>query len=153
MRNSGKALLRLVLNHDKTRNSFPCSPLEPRGGRGELGPVSGVKAGADPWIGLEGQLRWSAHPFGSTLCGDHVQNPTFTPQISEVPVGFLVFLYLIVHNLLQLCLQLFLVPHSFICNLLLREIFIQVQAKGPRSQVPAYLNVLPPNSFKNIGIQ
>ena len=54
MRNSGKALLRLVLKHDKTRNSFPCSPLKPRGGRGELGPVSGVKAGADPWIGLEG---------------------------------------------------------------------------------------------------
>ena len=123
MRNSGKALLGLVLKHDKTRNSFPCSPLEPRGWRGEQGPLNGWKLGQIhglDWRGsLGGLLTPLAAPCVGIMCRTH-----FTPQISEVPVGFLVFLYLIVHNLLQLCMQLFLVPHSFICNLLLKEIFI-----------------------------
>lgn len=83
-------------------NKEQCPSLGPGAkagvGRGEPGPLNGVKVAADPWVGLERWLRWSAHPFGGTLCEDpEEQNPTFTPQISEAPVGFLVFLYCIVH--------------------------------------------------------
>ena len=53
-----------------------------------------------PGVGPEGWLRWSAHPLGGTLCRVHVQYPAFAghPAFAE----FLVFLYLVVHNLPQL---------------------------------------------------
>ena len=59
----------------------------------------------DPGVGPEGWLRWSAHPFGGVGCRRHVQYATFAPGSSEVTVGFLVFLYLVVHNLPQLCMH------------------------------------------------
>ena len=45
---------------------------------------------------------WSAHPLGGAVCRGHEQYPAFAPDSSEVAVGFLVFSYLVVHNLPQL---------------------------------------------------
>lgn len=89
--------------------------------------VNGVRIGASPRIRPEGWLG----------C------PAFAQDTSEVEVGFLVFLHLI-HNLPQLCM------HAAIFNLLvsyillLKEMFVQVQAtqqKSPKSQ-PVSLSVL-----------
>ena len=60
-----------------------------------------------PGARQEGWLRWSAHPFGGGVCRGHAQYPAFAPHAlflgsSEVAVGFLVFLYLVVHSLPQL---------------------------------------------------
>ena len=45
-------------------------------------------------------------PFlGGAVCGVHSQYPAFAPSSSEVAVGVLVFLYLVVHDLPQLCLH------------------------------------------------
>ena len=49
-----------------------------------------------------GLLRWFAHPISDTVCRVHVQYPAFAPGSSEVVVEFLIFLYLVVHNLPQL---------------------------------------------------
>ena len=65
-----------------------------------------------PGVGPEGWLRWFLYPFG-------VQEACTVPcSCSQLfrggSWGFLVFSYLIVHDLPQLaCLQLFLVPYSF----------------------------------------
>ena len=58
--------------------------------------------GAGPGVGLEVWLRWSAHPAGSAVCRGHVQFPAFTPDSSEMAVGFLVILCFLTHNLPQL---------------------------------------------------
>lgn len=57
----------------------------------------------------EGWLRWSAHPLGGNVCRVHAQYPAFASgtlffvhSSSEVAVGILVFLNLVVHNLPQL---------------------------------------------------
>ena len=39
------------------------------------------------------------------MCRGHAQYPAFVPDSSEVTVWVLVSLYLIVHNLPQLCMQ------------------------------------------------
>ena len=70
----------------------------------------------------------------------HAQCPAFAPGSSEVAVGFLVFLYLLVHNLPPLCMHAAIFsPLWFLCILLLEEMFVPVQAlqqrgPGPRSQ-------------------
>ena len=48
-----------------------------------------------------GQEGWFAHPFGGAMCRDRAQYPAFAPDTSKVAAGFVVFLYRIVHNLLQ----------------------------------------------------
>ena len=68
----------------------------------QAGSSYGVSVGVCPGVGQEGRLRWSAHPLGGVLCRGHAQCPAFAPGSSEVAVGFLVFLYLVVHNLPQL---------------------------------------------------
>ena len=91
---------------------------------------------------MEGRLRWSAHPLGGAVCRDHAQYPVFAPGSSKVAVGFLVFLYLVVHNLPQLRVYAVIFsPFYFLCILLLEKTFVQVQAlqhcsKG--SQVPGF---------------
>ena len=61
-----------------------------------------------PGVKLEGWLRWFSHPFGGVVCRVHALYPAFllpaffAPVSSEVAVGFLVFLYFIVNDLLQL---------------------------------------------------
>ena len=52
----------------KTSNRFPRSLSEWK----QAGPSSGVRVRADPWVGPEGRLRWSAHPLGGAVCRDHV---------------------------------------------------------------------------------
>ena len=49
----------------------------------------------------EGWLRWFAHPLGGAVFRGQAQYPAFAPGSTEVPGGFLVFLYL-VYNLPQL---------------------------------------------------
>ena len=64
-----------------------------------------MRVGAGPGVEMEGWLGWSAHPLGDAVCRDHVPHPAFAPDTSEVAVGLLVFLYLVVHNLPQLGLE------------------------------------------------
>ena len=77
MRNSGKALLGLMLEHkgEKTSNRFRCLPPE----RGRACLLNGVRVGVGSWVGLEtkGWLRWSAHPLDGAVCSVHVQVPCF----------------------------------------------------------------------------
>ena len=58
-----------------------------------------------------------------------MQYPVFAPGSSEVAVGYLVSLYLVVQNLshLHMCMAIF-SPLKFLCNLLMEEMFFQVQA-------------------------
>ena len=64
-----------------------------------------MRVGVDLWVGSEAWLRWSAHPLGGAVCRVHGLYSAFAPSSSEVAVGFLVFLYLVVHNLPQLGLE------------------------------------------------
>ena len=66
------------------------------------GPLHGmiVVVGARPGFGLEGWLRWSAHPLGGTVCRVYAQYLAFAPDSSEVAGRFLAFLFL-VHYLPQ----------------------------------------------------
>ena len=68
-----------------------------------------------PGIWPEGWLEWSPHPLGGAVGSDHVQYPDFTPDTSEVAVGFLVFCILFIICPNCACMQLFLVPYSFFC--------------------------------------
>lgn len=74
MRNSGKALPVLGLQHErgKTRNTLPCSLPDPGGGE------------ANASQGLGGLLA----PLCGALCRDHSQNLAFVPGASEEAVGF-----------------------------------------------------------------
>ena len=72
---------------------------------GRAGAVSGVRVGADPGVRPEAWLRWSSHPLGGAVCRDHAQYLAFAPDTSEVAVGILVCLYLVVHNWPQLCMR------------------------------------------------
>ena len=81
----------------------------PRGG--ELVPYIGVREGAGPGVGPEAGLRWLAHPFGGGVCRGHAQYPAFAPnpcfcsQLFRGGSWFSVFLYLVDHNLPQLCMH------------------------------------------------
>ena len=78
---------------------------------GEAGPLNGVRVGADGWVGLEGWLRWSAHPLGGAVCRDHVQPPTFARSFSEVAVGLWPFsILLFIIDRTCACVQFFLGP-------------------------------------------
>ena len=49
-------------------------------------------------MGLEGWLRWSAHPLGDAMCRDHGQDPDFAAPASEMAVGlwpFVSYLFII----------------------------------------------------------
>ena len=58
--------------------------------------------GVCPGVRPEGWLKGSALHFGGVVCRGHARYPAFAPSSSEVAVGFLVFLYLVVHNLPKL---------------------------------------------------
>ena len=71
-----------------------------------------VREGSE--IGLEGWLRWSAHPIDGVKCRRHSQYIAFVLRSSKVAVGFFIylfffFLHFVLHNLPQLPTQLFLV--------------------------------------------
>ena len=91
-RNLGKALLGFVLQlrGGKTSNSFLCwLPAEEAAGS-----LCGKRAGVCPGVGVEGSLRWSAHPLGGTVYRVHA---------STLLLLLLVFLYLFIDNMPQLC--------------------------------------------------
>ena len=56
----------------------------------------------DPGVMLEGFFGWFAHPLDGAVCRVYAQYPVFAPGSSAMAVVFLVFLYLVVHNLPQL---------------------------------------------------
>ena len=93
-----------------------------------------------PGVGPEGWLRQFAHPFGGAVCRGHAQYPAFASDPSEVAAGFLVSLYHVVCNLPQLHMHAVIFsPLQFLCILLLKKTFVQVQTlqqsvPGPRSQ-------------------
>lgn len=63
-----------------------------------------ARVGAGAGVQPEGWLRWIAHLFG-VACRGHAQYPAFVLSSSEVAAGFSVFLYLVAHNLDQLCVH------------------------------------------------
>ena len=75
-------------------------------------------------------------PLGGVECRGHSQDPVFAPGSSEVAVGYLVSLYLVVQNLPQLhmCMAqlhmrtVIFSPLKFLYILLMEEMFFQVQA-------------------------
>ena len=101
------------------------------------GGLYGVRGGVCPGMGLEGWLRCFAHPFGGGVCRGHAQYPAFAPNplllllaLQKWQLGILVSLYLVVHNLPQLCMHAVIFsPLYFLCILLLEETFVQVQAR------------------------
>lgn len=64
-----------------------------------------MRVGVGPGVKLEGWLRWSFHPLGDAVCKVHAPYSDFVPGSSQVAAGFLVFLYLTVHNLPQRHMQ------------------------------------------------
>ena len=76
----------------RTSNRCPCSFP-----KGPAGPLNGVRVGADQWVGLEGGLRWSAHPLGGAVCRDHVWYLLWLQHLRSGS-WVLAFLYPPVHN-------------------------------------------------------
>ena len=64
-----------------------------------------MRVGAGPGFQLETWLMWSAHPLGAAVCRVPGWYPAFAPGSSRGAAGFWVFLYLFVHNLPQLSMQ------------------------------------------------
>ena len=59
------------------------------------------------------------------MCRGHVWYPAFAPSISEMNGWFVAFLYLTVHNLLQLCMsEVGFSPLLVLCILLLEKTFV-----------------------------
>ena len=117
-----------------------------------------MSVGADLWVGVEGWLRWSAHPFGGAVCSYHAQYPAFAPSTSEVAVTFWPFYILLF--ILYFIVILF-SPLSFLCILLLEEMCVQVQelqqtVPGPRAQpisiLPTFLYLVLKNPSYIISI-
>ena len=64
--------------------------------------------------------------LGGVECRGRAQCPGFALSSSEVAVMFLVFLYLVVHNMTQLNTCAVIFSLWLLCILLLKETFIQV---------------------------
>ena len=89
MRNSGKALLGLLLQHEEDKTSNRYTYWLSEGRRASLSLKWGEGEGRVNWWVRPGRwLRWSAHPFGGAVCRGHEQYPVFAPDTSEVTVGF-----------------------------------------------------------------
>ena len=92
-----------------------------------------------PGIWPEGWLKWSPHPLGGAVGSDHVQYPDFTPDTSEVAVGFLVFCILFIICPNCACMQLFLASYSFFIFCCLRRHLSRCRHCSKGSHVPACL--------------
>ena len=92
--NSGKALLEPQLQRggegEQTTGTLACSLPE----AGQACSLYGMKVG----VGLEGRLRWFAHPLGGVVCRGHAQYAAFAPGSSKVAVGFFCLLSRICPN-------------------------------------------------------
>lgn len=51
--------------------------------------LNGVSVGAHRWFGLQGWLRWSAHPLDAAVV--QAQSPAFAPAPQEWQLGFGLF--------------------------------------------------------------
>lgn len=103
-----------------------------------------VREGVGPGVGLEWWLSWFAHPFPGhvqrvcpVLCFGS-QLPAFAPALQKWPLGFLVFLHLVLHNLPQLSTQLFLVLYNVFVFRCSRHLFKGKHWSEP-SQVPGLI--------------
>ena len=66
----------------RTRNRCPCLLTEAE----QACSLYGVRVGVCPGVGLEGWLRWFAHPFGGGVCRGQSWYPAFAPGSSKVVV-------------------------------------------------------------------
>ena len=92
-------------------------------------------------MGLEGWLRWFAHPLGCGVCRVSAQYPAFAPGSSKVAFGVFGLFVSFAQNLPQLYIHAFSLI-QFVCILLLKEKCVQVQALQPFGkgfQVPVCL--------------
>ena len=78
-----------------------------------------MRVGLCPGIGLEGWLRWFVHLFVLSRAGGHVQylafapySSFFAPDSSEIAVGCILSLYLLVQNLSQLHMHIAIIQFS-----------------------------------------
>ena len=125
MRNSGKTLLGLVLQQEgaKISNGIPCLLPE----RGRAGPL-GVMVGAIGGSGQRGGLGGLSTPL-VMLCAGIILSTCFWSWHLRNGSWVLAVLYHVVHNLPQLSMhRVIFSPLQFLCILLLREMFVQVQA-------------------------
>ena len=99
-KNAGKALLGPTSAAGGSEKKQQLPMLAPKSGRA-------CSSHAQP----EGWLRRFAHPLGGVLCRGHPQSPAFLLALQKWQLGFLVFLYLIVHNLLQLFMHMVIFRH------------------------------------------
>lgn len=101
----------------------------------------GEKAGL--LYGVRGQARerwlwWSTHPWWCRVQGS-CTGPCFCSDISQVAVGFVIFLLLVIYNFTQLYRRGFIFsPFTFLCVSLLGEMFVcagtAAKVPGPQSQ-------------------
>ena len=90
-----------------------------------------------PGVGLEGRLRWFAHPLAEAVCNGHAQPPAFAPLSSKVAVGFSGLFVSSVQNLPQLHMRAVIFsPIPFPPILLLSKRCAQVQASQLYSTGP-----------------
>ena len=93
------------------------------------GSLYGVRVGVCPGVRLAGWLRWSAHPFVVLCAGGMRSALLLLLALQKWQLVFLVFLYLVIHNLPQLHMHTVIFsPVWFLCILVLKETFAQVQA-------------------------
>lgn len=132
----------IVARMNENMQQFPCW-LSPQGG--QAGCLYGVGVGTGSQVWPEEWLRWVFIISLVVLCaGDCVapcfcsRHPTFSPCSSEVAVRIfccLSFLYLIVYNLPWLHMHVVIFsPLQFLCILLFKKMFVQVQALEPLQQ-------------------
>ena len=145
---SGKALSGPLLHRrEQEQTSSLACPLH-EGGR--AGSSYEVRVGVCPGVGSEGWLRCLAHPLGGVECRGVCSilflllTYCFCFRLLKM-ADFLVSLLSFVQNLPQLFMHTaILSPIQFLCILLLKERYVQVQALKhcKRSQIPACL--IPP---------
>ena len=106
-----------------------------------------MRVGVCPGVRPQGKLRWFAHPLDGVVCRGHTQYPAFVPDTVFIPgpsklwqLGFLISLYLLGPDFAPTVhVPVIFSPIQFLCNLLLEERCVQVQALqlcSEGSQVP-----------------
>ena len=97
-----------------------------------MGPSNESRVGAGPGVGPEGWLKWSTQPLVVPRAGIMRRSCVVAPRTSEAVVGFLVFFYLVAHNLPQLLMYAVIFSPLYVLILLLEETFVQGQALQQR---------------------
>ena len=130
---------------EQTTGSFACSLPE----WGWACSLRGVRVGVCPGVGLEGWLRWFAHPLVRVSCRGRGSTLLLLQALQKWQLGFLVSLYVLSRICPNCaCRQLFFVPYSFFVFCCSRRGVSRCKhcstaAKGPRSQPVSLLLFLP----------